>query len=291
MSQPAPIDTLKVVRGRSGDGSWELYYGRCHPALATYVREYCGYSERTALPVRRREMPAAQLVLIIDFGPTLRLLDATGSRVAARHAGGFVAGIDDGFTVTETDGAMSGIQVNLTPIGARLFLGRPMHDLVRQVVSLEDALGPDGRHLAERLYETRGWAARFRQLDELILKRVLASSVPPSWLATAWELIERSGGNVSVETLAAELGYSRKHLATVFREQIGMTPKAIARLLRFQRALSALRSGRERDLARLALDLGYFDQAHFTREFRGFAGLTPGECLRRNAAGSLGTAG
>src|SRR5687768_12897697 len=81
---------LSVSRGGSGNAHWELTMGRCHPALAPYVREYCGYVERTEGPKRRREMPGAQVVMIIDFGPTLRLLDGTGERLVARHPGGFV---------------------------------------------------------------------------------------------------------------------------------------------------------------------------------------------------------
>jgi AraC-like DNA-binding protein len=110
-------------------------------------------------------------------------------------------------------------------------------------------------------------------------------------VGAAWDRIEQSGGALAVEDLVEEIGYSRKHLAAAFKEHVGMPPKAMARLVRFQRALAALRSGRQQDLAQLALDLGYYDQAHFTREFRDFSGLTPGECLRRQAPGSLGIAG
>lgn len=291
MAQAAALPELKVVRGRSDRGAWELTFGRCHPALAPYVREYCGYFERTPVPARRREMPAAQVVMIIDFGPTLRLLDPSGARVAAQHAGGFVAGIDDGVTLTETVGQMEGIQVNFTPIGARLLFARPMHELARQIVSLPDAFGPDGRDLAERLHDTRGWPARFRLLDRVLLDRMLAPSALPGWISVAWDRIEGSGGAVAIEALVGELGYSRKHLAAVFKEHVGMTPKAIARLVRFQRAVVALREAPAADLARLALDLGYYDQAHFSREFRAFSGLTPGECRRRQSDGTLGIAG
>jgi AraC-like DNA-binding protein len=293
MSRPAALEGLQVMRGRSQGGSWELVYGRCHPALAPHVREYCGYREQTAGPRRRREMPAAQVVLIIDFGPTLRLLDSSGAGVAAQHPGGFLAGIDDGITLTETSGLMEGMQVNFTPIGARLFVGRPIEDLARQVVSLEDALGRDGVHLAERLQETRGWVARFRLLDELILGRMSAAGAMPGWVGAAWDRIESSGGNIAIERLVAEMGYSRKHLGATFKQHLGMAPKPLARLVRFQRALQALRRPdqvRQPDLARLALDLGYYDQAHFSHEFRGFSGLTPGECLRRQQPGTLGIA-
>ena len=292
MAVVAPLEAPRVVRGRSeGGGSWELVFGRCHPALAPYVGEYCGYHERTPLPVRRNEMPAAQVVMILDFGPTLRLLDPADPTRGTQHPGGFVAGLDDSFTITETPGAMAGIQVNFTPIGARLLLGRPLHDLARQIVPLPDALGPEGRHLTERLHDTAGWPARFRLLDHLLLARLRAAEGVPGWLPFAWDRLESTGGNLDIAALSKETGYSRKHLAAVFREHLGLPPKLLARLLRFQRALESLRSGAPPDLARLALDLGYYDQPHFTREFRAFAGITPTELIRRQLPGAMGTAG
>jgi AraC-like DNA-binding protein len=76
-----------------------------------------------------------------------------------------------------------------------------------------------------------------------------------------------------VTELAAELGWSRRHLAVRVHEELGMPPKALARVLRFERAVERLRAGD--DLAALALDAGYYDQAHFNRDFRAFAGATP----------------
>jgi len=86
-----------------------------------------------------------------------------------------------------------------------------------------------------------------------------------------------------VTGLAREAGVSRKHLAESFRAELGMTPKRLARLVRFERLLAALRAGPDApgDWTLAALAHGYYDQAHFTREFRAFTGLTPGELRRR----------
>ena len=78
-----------------------------------------------------------------------------------------------------------------------------------------------------------------------------------------------------IGALADELGWSRRHLAATVRQELGMAPKPLARLLRFEGALQRLRAGA--DLADAALDSGYYDQAHFNRDFRAFAGVTPTE--------------
>lgn len=84
-----------------------------------------------------------------------------------------------------------------------------------------------------------------------------------------------STGRVAVTRLAAEVGWTRRHLLTKFREQIGLAPKTAARIIRFQHALQQLRQPLRPPLATIALDSGYHDQPHLNREFRALAGVVP----------------
>ena len=240
------------------------------PALASCIRSLAGWHERGSGPVRRAELPGGRIVLVISFGPTL---DVNGRRFTS-----FVAGLHDAPTLTEHAGEGHGIEAYLTPLGARRLLGLPMGELTRQVVELEDLIGAEAGELAERLYEAPGWPARFAMLERAIAARVLDAPPVTPELEWAWRRLLDSGGGVPVGALAQELGRSRRHLAATFREHLGMPPKALARLLRFERAVDRLRGGA--DLGELALDCGYYDQAHFNRDFRQFAGATPTEYRR-----------
>jgi AraC-like DNA-binding protein len=80
---------------------------------------------------------------------------------------------------------------------------------------------------------------------------------------------------VPIGTLAGELGWSRRHLAAQFREQVGLPPKLLARILRFDRVIALLRHADPERWAEVAYDCGYYDQAHFNRDFRRFADSTP----------------
>ena len=183
-----------------------------------------------------------------------------------------MAGLHDAPALTEHAGEGHGIQAYLTPLGARRLLGMPMGELTREVVELEDLIGPAAHELADRLATAPDWATRFDLLERAIAARTLAAPPVAPELVWSWQ---RLHDPVPIGELADEVGWSRRHLAATVNRELGMAPKALARLLRFERALQRLRAGA--DLVDVALDSGYYDQAHFNRDFRAFAGVTPTE--------------
>jgi AraC-like DNA-binding protein len=106
----------------------------------------------------------------------------------------------------------------------------------------------------------------------LVRRQETSRAVDPE-VAFAWRQLVASGGQVRVELLAAEAGWSRKRLWSRFRSQIGLTPKRAARLVRFDRAARLLAAGRS--AAAVAADSGYADQSHLHRDVLAFAGMTP----------------
>jgi AraC-like DNA-binding protein len=266
---------VRVVRHADAETELEMVSGDPDPRLRGTVLDYTGYRERSLGPMRRRELPWPGIVLIFDFGPTLRFLDADGTAVVARHPGGFLAGVHDVTVLTETVGEQSGLHVNLTPLGARRLLGLPMGEVANRVVWVDDAFGRAGPRLVEALLNAPDWSARFDLLDSVITRR-LSETARPSRLAVAgWQRLQDSGGRIAIGDLAAELDCSRKHLIAVFRDQIGLPPKTIARILRFHRAIGLYDRGLCAGWADVAYECGYTDQAHFVNDFRHFAGVSP----------------
>ena len=103
----------------------------------------------------------------------------------------------------------------------------------------------------------------------------------PHWLE-ALRVLEARGGQVRVHELARSLGVGERTLHRQLGRVAGVSPKALARIYRFQNVAARLEGGG--DLTRLALDGGYYDQAHLTRDFRELAGLSPGAWARQNRA-------
>jgi AraC-like DNA-binding protein len=145
-----------------------------------------------------------------------------------------------------------------------------------------DVLGGFATELRDRLQAASTWDDRFAILDRALLSRVRLADERAGTsreVLQAWQRLLRSGGTVSVAELAAETGWSDRHLRAKFRAETGLSPKAAARVMRFCRARRILqRRALAREsfrLADLAARCGYFDQAHLDREFGLLAGCSP----------------
>ena len=205
--------------------------------------------------------------------------------------GSFVAALSDTYAITEHDGALRGIEVDLSPLGAHMLFGVAMHELSsRLVLPLEDVLGIEAGELLERLDGAPSWDARFAILDRFILGRVQQARPPSPDVEWAWGRLRATGGLLPVGSLARELGCSRRHLIGRFREQVGPAPKTVARLVRFQRTVRLLERQDGRRFAEIAQRCGYYDQAHMNREFRALAGTAPSEFVARLLPDGLGVA-
>jgi AraC-like DNA-binding protein len=266
----------RVNRSRVGTTHWEVALRSPAQPLARVVRELQGYVEQTPAPLQRREFPAPQIVVIFEIGNPILVYDSGQERAFSRFAAGFVAGLDDTFTLTEHAGLQTGIQLNLQPLAARQIFGVPLSELRGRAVPLCELLPRRWRDLSEQLRDLPTWQARF-ELVETFLRDRLSRAAEPS-LPVAWTLerLAEAQNALDLNELTRELGYSHKHLITLFHDQVGVAPKLWMRLLRFDRLRAELRRG-QRTWAELAVACGYYDQAHLAREVRQFAGSTPSQ--------------
>jgi AraC-like DNA-binding protein len=135
-----------------------------------------------------------------------------------------------------------------------------------------EQLGIADGALAGRVSEAATASARIAALASWLRRRLAGAPLPDPLVACAVEALTAPAGRV--DEVARSLGVTRQHLARAFRREVGVTPKELARIARMQRATAALgRDGAE--LARVALELGYVDQSHLSREVRDLVGITP----------------
>lgn len=267
-------------RHQSDVGWWELTVGQPHPALRSYVREYIGGVEHTTVPIYRREIPTDITPVVFNFGARPRFFDSNDP-TRWTDCGSFATGPHDSYVVVGSTGPLNCLQVNFTVLGARLFLGQPLRELANRAVALEDLVGPAGLRLTMELYDARTWEQRFAILDREIMRRISTVRQPAPPVLWTWQRLVKSDGGLKIGAVVRDVGWSQKHLIAQFTEQMGLTPKVLARVLRFGRAIKLLKVGPRVPLADIAYACGYYDQAHFSRDFRAFAGVTPTELLRQ----------
>ncbi|UVK36480.1 AraC family transcriptional regulator [Mesorhizobium sp. AR10] len=260
--QDRPVaDRFEVVRRAPGD--------QLHGA----VTDICGYRETAPGHFRNVEYASLTVPLVISFAEPFAIGLGKDPGDNDRFAS-FAAGLYAGPVVIESFGGSCCIQINFTPLGARRFFGQPMSELADTMVGLDDVLGLEGMMLRERLGNARDWSTRFAIAEAFVATRLTEARETQAEIDWAYDRIVTSGGRIRISTLAGKLGWSRKHLAGKFSDAIGVGPKTLSRIIRFNRALGLSRQNAS-DWADIAADCGYADQSHLVREFRDLAGTTP----------------
>ena len=154
-------------------------------------------------------------------------------------------------------------------------LGVPASAIAGRIVALEDLWGDAAtRRLCDRLEGARDTVDAAAILESVITERLAIADGRHARTQFVLDVADRlTRGNVNA--VAADLGVSERHLRRIFREVVGVSPKAFTQLTRFHRALGAARAHGHASWASIAAAAGYYDQAHLIAEFRSIAGVTP----------------
>ena len=286
-----------MVQDMPGDGPHidESVRGVPAPVLRPFIERYVGYRQAGVAPGRHRGLPSPYLTVIFTLDDPLVLVEHPDPRQPPGSYRTLVGGLHTSPALITHPGRQSGIQLLLSPLGARALLGMPAGELANIDVEGPEVLGSLADRIGERLRAAPDWPGRFAVLDQMLVSRLAAGAAGPavsgeiraevSW---AWRSLMDAGGRCSVAWLAGETGWSDRHLRGRFRDETGLSPKAAARVIRFDRARRLLqhRAAAESGdlpalpaLADLAADCGYYDQAHLAREFRELAGCPPSAWL------------
>jgi AraC-like DNA-binding protein len=251
----------------------QLVTARPAPGLAGLVSSYTGYRYSGARVGVHVGLPSAALTAIVSLEGPVRTIRPPAPSQHAVELEALVGGLHTRAAHLYEPGSGRGIGIDLTPAGCRSLLGMPVSAVDGWVLPLDELLGPPGRELLDRLQCAGTWPARFAVLDDVLLRCQGRLRPADAAVEHAWRRL--TGGPVRVDAVAADVGYSRRHLGERFSREYGLRPKTVARLARFDRSRSLLQVAAPPTLSVVAAACGYADQAHLAREWREFAGASP----------------
>ncbi|MFN3321982.1 MAG: helix-turn-helix domain-containing protein [Bryobacteraceae bacterium] len=224
---------------------------------------------------RERVLPTGAMHLAIRLSnDSLRVFDHAGD--AAGHAVGYavVGGARSTAYLRDVSKPSRSVGAQLHAGACEALFGVPAGELAERHTRLDEIWGRPALELRERLEEA---GSLERQLD--LFESVLAGRLPRvrGLHPAVAHALERFATAADVSRVVRETGYSHRRFIALFRDSVGLNPKLYCRVLRFRHALERICADPAAPCAELALEAGYSDQAHFSREFRAFTGITPVE--------------
>lgn len=248
--------------------------------LAAYVGLFWYYAGFVRGHARERLLPTGTIELVINLHEDeVRTYDPDDAGRCLRYPGSVVVGAHSRYFVLDTAEQNDVIGIHFKPGGAYPFLAPPADGFSNTHVGLESIWGPRTREIRERLLAAATPEARFAILEQALLARLRRAPEPHPAVLHALRCIDGAPQLQTIARLTERLGLSPKRFIRLFSQQVGLTPKVYCRVQRFQRVIQGVQRQARVDWAGVAAGCGYYDQAHFIRDFRAFSGLNPGAYL------------
>lgn len=163
---------------------------------------------------------------------------------------------------------------------AHPFFPVPMNEISDCVVDADLLWGNWFSSLRERMLETSEVTSKFEILEECLLKEFASRLIQNACVDYAVTQIMLHPDQISFARMSQEIGYSQKHFINMFKNMVGITPKAYLKIARFQKAINEIEQRRTVNWTTISQDCGFYDQSHFINDFRLFSGFTPEQYLR-----------
>ena len=242
------------------------------PPLDRFV-ELLWYAKGQVPYAEERILPNGRPVLLINLGDAFELGSSRSRGNSETKQTAWLCGVQSAFLTNRPLGRTEMAGATLRPAALPALTGLPAADFANQTPDLH-CIWPSGAdRLRVQLWEARTQSRRLDLLERYLTRR-LAEAAENSEICAAIALLG-NGESVSVAGAALALHRSRKHLAALFRNHVGVPPSTFARITRFNRLLDTLGRMPALSLAEAAFNCGYYDQPHLNRDFTEFAGLSP----------------
>lgn len=236
--------------------------------------------EGSGEPVRQRVLPDGCMEMIFHYGDLYKQYFEDGSSVIQPRS--FVFGQITKFIEIEPTGISGIISARFLPDGLAPFLDTPVSELEDKAVSMIDLFGEKGKMLEEKILAAGGNEERIELLEKFLLSLLADPRMIDTVTKACVEVIFQTRGQIGMVELADKMNTHRRSIERKFTSAIGMSPKQLSKVVRLQNTLKMLDQKKFISLTSLAYENGYYDQAHFIKDFKEFAGMSPKSFFAEN---------
>jgi len=239
------------------------------PELKSYITRIWIFEGDHGLPDNNIVPPNARPKIIIPYINRITTTTASHSRTCTEN-GIYFIGVRDVPVSLSTPKARSGsIGVELTTAAAYKLFSQPMNELVNDLFSFEDCFGEEGKQLQTQITDLPDSYDKVAHLQTFLLRKIRASIRANSIVDYAINELTIRHGLIGIRELERKTGYTKRYLDLLFKEHVGIAPKALSTILRFQHFYKGMENGKKS-----IYDL-YYDESHFIREFKRYTGFSP----------------
>jgi AraC-like DNA-binding protein len=231
-------------------------------------------------PVKQRVVPDGCMEMIFHYGDLYRQYFEDGSFIVQPRC--FVFGQITTFLEIAPTGITGLVSARFHPDGLTPFLTVPVAALENKAVELANLFGDKGKELEEKVIAETNNQERIKLIEAFLLSRLAEPQAIDTITKACVDTIFQSQGQLDVVELADKMRLNRRNMERRFVSAIGMSPKQLSKVTRLQATLKMLEQKKYTSLTSLAHENGYYDQAHFIKDFREFTGMSPKSFFAEN---------
>lgn len=255
----------------------KLSFVKPRPELQPFIESFWVFQSSAGMPQQDTSMAAPNgcSKLIIPYQNSLFSV-ADGSTSVSREGGLYFVGNRDTQTLIHSAARETGfVVIEFSPSGAFPFFGLPMEQTTNGLFDAEAVFGAWGRDVREMLGNLEKVEEKVNCVQDRLALLLHRSIQQNSVIEYCVRSLRMSSGRVAIRELERRTGYSRRYLDLLFNKHVGVSPKVLAGIFRFQRFYRKWAEGLPYDVFKDELYEYYFDQAHFVREFKKMTGYSP----------------
>ena len=244
------------------------------PELQPFVKCFWTLEdEKQEEPVRQKVLPDGCMEMIFHYGDLYKQYFEDGSSIIQPRS--FVFGQITKYIEIAPTGVSGIISARFLPEGITPFINMPVTSLENKAVDIKEIFGDDGKRLEEDVLNANNIDERIKLIEKFLLSKLTEPKTIDAITRSCVEAIFQSHGQIGVVELAGKMNINRRNMERKFTSAIGISPKQLARVARLQATLKMLDQKKFTTLTSLAYENGYYDQAHFIKDFKEFTGLSP----------------